>query len=78
MEVGDIGQTLVPFFENISEETYNRLKEACLTTAFLDLQAPIIRTVDAIWAEELFGENATDILNEARRLLEYTANRRNS
>ncbi len=78
MEVGDIGQTLVPFFENVSEETYNQLKAACLEIEFLDLQSPVIRSVDTIWAEELFGDNAVNILNEARRLLEYTANRRNS
>lgn len=78
MEVGDISQTLVPIFERVSDRTYERLKEACSSIEFLDLQAPVIRNVDIIWAEELFDGDGTEKLTEARRLLEYTANKRNA
>lgn len=78
MEVGDISQTLVPVFEAVSDQTYYRLRDVCATTEFLDLQSPIIRNVDTIWAEELFHDAGQEKLDEARRLLEYTANRRNS
>ena len=78
MEVGDIAQTLVPVFEDVSEQAYARLKEACSSIEFLDLQSPDIRMDDTIWAEELFDDSSTEKLNEARRLLEYAANKRNS
>ncbi len=77
MEVEDISQTFIPFFDNVSTKTYEKLKQICHTTEFLDLQAPVIRSVDTIWAEELFKESAETLLDEARRLLEYTAHRRN-
>lgn len=78
MEVRDIAQTVVPVFENITDRTYDRLKEVANNIEFLDLQEPIVRDVDMIWAEELFGEEAEQRTSEARRLLEYTATRRNS
>ena len=75
MEIRDIAQTMVPMFESVSEATFERLKAALATTEFVDLQSPEIREVDTIWAEALFREEADSKLEEARRLLAYTANR---
>lgn len=77
MEVSDISQTLVPYFEKVSEQTYNRLQTICQDIIFLELQSPEIRDVDLIWAEELFKEDGRKKLEEARKLLEYAAKRRN-
>ena len=78
MEMGDISQTFVPSFDSVSDKTYSRLSEVCFRTEFLELQSPMIREVDTIWAEELFADSGTLELNKARKLLEYTANRRDS
>lgn len=78
MEVRDISQTMVPDFNSTTDYTYERLKDIAVDIEFLDLQNPRIRDVDLIWAKELFGEDAETKADEARRLLEYTANRRNT
>lgn len=77
MEVSDIEKTFIPLLNNISSKTVTALAEEILSIEFLNLAAPEIRSVDRIWANELFGEEAEDILIIARRKLEYLANRRN-
>lgn len=78
MEINDISKTFVPIFDTISDEVYNSLRNVIDKTDFLDLQTPIIREVDRIWAAVLFDNSANEKLEEARTLLEYTGNRRNS
>ena len=79
MEVTDIMNTLVPKMESISEETYNKIKKELKNVSFLDLNNPVIRDIDLIWAEELFGSgSAMEKTEEARDLLEYLGNRRNT
>ncbi len=77
MEVSDIEKTYVPFLDTITQKTINALAAECDAIKFLNLAAPEIRKVDRIWADELFGENGEDVLNRARRMLEYLVNRRN-
>ena len=77
MEVSDIEKTYVPKFDDISRETIDALSAECNAIEFLNLGRPEIREVDRIWARELFGNNADDLLNKAQRMLEYLANRRN-
>ena len=45
---------------------------------FLGLKNPKIRNIDIIWAKYLFGSDYELKLNEALRLLEFLANRRDS
>ncbi len=78
MEVTDIAKTYIPKFNQIGSDTVLALKEIYLNIDFLNLGKPEIRDVDKIWANELFGEQADNILVEAQRLLEYIANIRNS
>lgn len=77
MEVMDIGYTLVPDLDMISEETRELLSEEADKIVFLNLNRPEIRNVDRIWAAELFGEAAAETLDCAQRLLDYQVNRRN-
>ena len=77
MEVSDIEKTYVPSLDTVTQETINALAAECDAIKFLNLAAPEIRKVDRIWADELFGENGEDVLNRARRMLEYLVNRRN-
>lgn len=77
MEVSDIEKTYIPVLDNISQETMDALLAEYSSIDFLNLAAPEIREVDRIWANELFGENAQNLLQEADRMLEYLANRRN-
>ena len=77
MEVNDIGTTFVPNLDNISQDTIDKLIVEKDTLSFLILNSPEIRDVDRIWAEELFGDEADDILHQAVQLLEFLANRRN-
>lgn len=77
MEVSDIEKTYVPVLDNVTQETIAVLTDEYSSIEFLNLATPEIRDVDRIWANELFGEDADEILNTARRMLEYLANRRN-
>ena len=77
MEVSDIEKTYIPALDDVSRETITALTEEFSSIEFLNLATPEIREVDRIWANELFGEEAEEILNTARRMLEYLANRRN-
>ncbi len=77
MEVTDINTTLVPVLDLISEETINKLKVEKANITFLNLNNPIERNVDKIWAQALFKDRANEVLHEAIRLLEFLANQRN-
>lgn len=48
-------------------------KQQVGSITFVDLHNPIIRNVDRIWADELFGANANLMLDEATRILTYLA-----
>ena len=63
--------------DDVSQETVTALSEEYSSIEFLNLAAPEIREVDRIWAHELFGDNADEVLETAKRMLEYLANRRN-
>lgn len=78
MEVSDIQKTYIPILEDVTQQTMIALLDEYKSIEFLNLAAPQIRKVDQIWANELFGENADNILENARRMLEYLVNRRNS
>lgn len=77
MEVVDIEKTYIPSFCSVSKETIEALKKEYHSLKFLNLVSPEIREVDRIWAKELFGENAKEILETARRLLSYLSAKRN-
>ncbi len=77
MEVKDIKSTFVPKLANISQNTYERIVEIKDSITFLDLNNPVIRELDMIWATELFGDRAQELLYDARRLLQFLANKRN-
>lgn len=74
MEVADIKKTYIPDLSIVSPATVSRLNMIKNSLEFLNLHNPEIRDVDIIWAEELFGANAADMLDEARRLLVYLVN----
>lgn len=78
MEKKDIMTTLVPDFKCMSDELITSIKSEKNNISFLDLQNPKIREIDRIWAKELFAKNADSVLNEAVRLLEFLARKRNS
>lgn len=77
MEVSDIEKAYIPTFDDVTQETITALTEEYSLIKFLNLATPEIREVDRIWANELFGEDAEEMLDSARRMLEYLANRRN-
>ena len=76
MEVKDILTPLVPNFNTLSADLFSRIQADLADISFLELKVPTIRNIDRIWAEELFGANADDELDEATRLLAFLANRR--
>lgn len=78
MEVKDILTTLVPNFEMLSDSLYLKVQQELPAITFLDLKEPVIRNIDCIWAEELFGSHAKDRLTKVARLLAFLANRRDA
>ena len=78
MEVADINTTFIPQLDMISLNTRNRINEIKDAIVFLNLKNPEIRDIDKIWAEELFGDEANEILETAQSLLSFLAHRRNS
>ncbi len=77
MEVADIMKTYIPYKDLITQNTIDKVKSEIDSIEFIELKNPVIREVDKIWAEELFGADSMDILEEANRLLSYLANKRN-
>lgn len=77
MERGDILSTLVPDFNKLSNNIVEKLEAEKKSISFLDLQNPVARNIDRIWADELFGNDSEAILNETVSLLSFLANRRN-
>lgn len=77
MEVADILKTYIPDKDLITQNTINKIKNKIDNIDFIELKNPVIREVDKIWAEELFGADSGDILEEANRLLSYLTNKRN-
>lgn len=77
MEVADILKTYIPNKDQITINTMDRIKKEIKNIKFVELKNPMVREIDKIWAEELFGKDSTDILEEAKRLLSYLTNKRN-
>lgn len=78
MEVNDIKKTFVPKMDQINSEIIEEVNNEKSKIEFLDLKNPKIRNIDIIWAKYLFGSDYEIKLNEALRLLEFLANRRDS
>ena len=74
MEVKNIKDTYIPILSDVSQETYDKLAIAIKRFDFLELRKPKIREIDKIWAQELFGEQAEDMLNASKEKLTYLAN----
>ena len=77
MEVADILKTYIPDKNLITQNTIDKIKNEIDNIVFIELKNPVIREVEKIWAEELFGTYSKDILEEANRLLSYLTNNRN-
>lgn len=77
MESGDILSTLVPTFDKLSKDIVEKLEAEKNNISFLDLQNPVARDIDRIWANELFGNDGESVLSETISLLSFLANRRN-
>jgi len=77
MEVADLESTFVPNLSQIGDVERSRIIQESIDMTFLRLSRPIIRSIDRVWAEILFGDSAAIKLGEARRLLEFLANSRN-
>ncbi len=76
-EIKDIKTTHAPLISALSEKEIRRINSELPNVEFLDLNNPRIRTIDRIWAEILYGDDADNILAEAEQLLRFLANRRN-
>lgn len=77
MEKEDILKTFIPYFDNIPEEVVDDIETEISSMEFLDLQNPVIRNIDIIWANAIFGDEGNEILTQAQRLLKFLANKRN-
>ena len=77
MECTDILKTYVPDKKLVSKNTIDKIKKEIDKIDFIELKNPVIREVDKIWAEELFGADSSDSLEEAKRPLSHLANKRN-
>lgn len=78
IEIVDFMNTIVPNISLLTKEETDNLAKIN-NTSFLELQNPIARPIDELWAKILFGtEQYKNILEEARHLLKFLANRRNS
>ena len=76
MEIPDVAATYVPLFSGITDEQYQTIHAVITGASFLNLSNPIIREIDLVWAEIIFGSDSVYVLNEARRLLGYIATKR--
>lgn len=77
MEMSDVLNTFIPQLDEVPTNIIDLLKQEKSNLSFVELKNPVIRNVDKIWAKYLFKENADEMLNKAKRLLSFLANRRN-
>lgn len=77
IEVQDIITTHVPIYALLPQNEINDIVAELPNVTFKELNNPTINHIDEIWANILFGKDATTKLNEAIRLLKFLANRRN-
>lgn len=71
MEVNSIKETIMPIYSRVSEGCKKKIRSISQGITFINLQKPIIREIDKIWGEEIFGELAEEKTEEARKLLTY-------
>lgn len=76
-EVKDVRLSHVPNPGAVSTAEYKKIHDAAAGITFLDLNKPIKREIDEIWAEILFRNEAEEKTQDALRLLRFLANRRN-
>ena len=77
LELQDVQTTHVPIVSALTTAEIARVNAELPNIQFLDLNNPVIRNIDLIWADILYGTNANAVLNDAIRLLRFLANRRN-
>lgn len=77
LELQDVQTTHVPIVSSLTTAEIARVNAELPNIQFLDLNNPVIRNIDLIWADILYGTNANAVLNDAIRLLRFLANRRN-
>lgn len=70
LEKEQIRNILIPNFNNISEQLKSRMIKDTFNSEFLDLYKIILRPIDLLWADILFGSKATIRLHEVKNLLE--------
>ena len=76
-ELRDAKMTHVPDYNMLSQNQIRQILSEIPNITFKDLNNPTITHMDEIWAEILFGANASNKLEEAIRLQRFLANRRN-
>lgn len=77
LELQDVLTTHAPICNMLSKDEISAITNELSNITFLDLNNPVIRNIDRIWAKILFGTNANSVLDDATRLLRFLANRRN-
>lgn len=77
LELQDVQTTHAPIVSALTTAEIARVNAELPNIHFLDLNNPVIRNIDLIWADILYGTNANAVLNDALRLLRFLANRRN-
>ena len=77
LELGDAKKTHVPDINVLTPDEKSEILAEVPNIRFLELNRPVIREIDRIWARILFGKGASDQLKEAQRLLRFLLNRRN-
>ena len=77
LELGDAKKTHVPDINVLTPDEKSEILAEVPNIRFLELNRPVIREIDRIWARILFGKEASDQLKEAQRLLRFLLNRRN-
>lgn len=78
MEHASIRATYVVNPQIINDEKYNELENLLNEIKFVRLQNPIIRDIDRFWAEILYKDKADNVLKDARDLLQYISQKRDS
>lgn len=77
LELQDVKTTHVPQLSALTQTEIGRITSEIPHIQFLDLNRPVIRNIDVIWSEILYGASAVTVRNDALRLLKFLANRRN-
>ena len=77
IEINDLMHTHIPNLSCLTKKDRQNIIRALENISFLELNNPVVRDIDRVWARILYGDESEEVLEQAKTLLHFLVNRRN-